>query len=137
MVGCECGGTNVFFIQFNKLLFGDKISFNVFIIYKNDDPATLPEIVSSKQLLHLIFKIISDIKKVEIDRASLKTGIFQIMANNSAAVNCFLCGENASDIKKLKFHLLLKHSKCNLCLFCIEKKGWSSEFPRNAFKSYK
>ena len=57
------------------------------------------------------------------------------MSNNSVALNCFLCGENASDIKKLKCHLLLKHSKSNICLFCIEKKGWSSEFPRNAFNT--
>ena len=57
------------------------------------------------------------------------------MSDNSAALNCFLCGETASDIKKLKFHLLLKHSNSNICLFCIEKKGWSSEFPRNAFNS--
>ena len=58
------------------------------------------------------------------------------MSDNSAALNCFLCGENASDLKKLKFHLLLKHSNSNICLFCIEKKGWSSEFPRNAFNSF-
>ena len=58
------------------------------------------------------------------------------MSDNSAALNCFLCGETASDIKKLKFHLLLKHSNSNICLFCIEKKGWSSEFPRNVFNSF-
>jgi len=42
---------------------------------------------------------------------------------------CFLCSEKLEDMKKLKFHLLLKHPKSHVCLFCIEKKGWSNEFP--------
>ena len=92
-------------------------------------------------LLNLVFSNIFDLLKkeghyLESKAAQLKTGIFQIMSDNSAALNCFLCGETASDIKKLKFHLLLKHSNSNICLFCIEKKGWSSEFPRNAFNSF-
>ena len=43
--------------------------------------------------------------------------------------SCFLCGEKLTDIKRLKFHLVLKHPKSHTCLFCIERKGWSSEFP--------
>ena len=35
---------------------------------------------------------------------------------------CFICDEKPADIKKLKTHLLLKHSKMNLCLFCVENK---------------
>ena len=31
-------------------------------------------------------------------------------------------------MKKLKFHIVLKHSELHLCLFCVEKKGWSDEF---------
>jgi len=52
------------------------------------------------------------------------------MQNSSdPGLSCFLCSEKSSDIKKLKFHLILKHPKSHICLFCIEKKGWSSEFP--------
>ena len=35
---------------------------------------------------------------------------------------CFICDEKPADIKRLKTHLLLKHSKLNLCLFCVENK---------------
>ena len=42
---------------------------------------------------------------------------------------CFLCDEQFTDIKKLKFHLVLAHPKSHVCLFCIERKGWSNEFP--------
>ena len=35
---------------------------------------------------------------------------------------CFICDEQPTDLRKLKTHLLLKHSKMNLCLFCVENK---------------
>ena len=35
---------------------------------------------------------------------------------------CFVCDDKLSDVKKLKTHLLLKHPKMNLCLFCVENK---------------
>ena len=62
-------------------------------------------------------------------------------------IRCFLCGDPFQDIKKLKFHLVcfllhilllpginiidiqvLVHPKSHVCLFCLEKKGWSDEF---------
>ena len=46
-----------------------------------------------------------------------------------ADTSCFLCGDPFQDIKKLKFHLVLVHPKSHVCLFCLEKKGWSDEFP--------
>ena len=51
------------------------------------------------------------------------------MSGAPADLACFLCGERLGDIKKLKFHLVLAHPKAHTCLFCIERKGWSSEFP--------
>ena len=41
---------------------------------------------------------------------------------------CPVCSHDEVNIKKLKTHILLKHPKVNLCLFCIEKKGWSDTF---------
>ena len=41
---------------------------------------------------------------------------------------CTVCDFEADTVKKLKTHLLLKHPKMNLCLFCIDKKGWSDNF---------
>merc|ERR1712020_528344 len=41
---------------------------------------------------------------------------------------CPICAHDAVNMKKLKTHILLKHPKQNLCLFCIEKKGWSDTF---------
>ena len=41
---------------------------------------------------------------------------------------CFLCSDTLVDLKKLKFHIMLKHSAKNVCLFCVDKKGWSDEF---------
>ena len=35
---------------------------------------------------------------------------------------CFICDDKLANLKTLKTHLLLKHSKMNLCLFCVEKK---------------
>jgi len=52
-----------------------------------------------------------------------------MQSSSDLELSCFLCAEKVTDIKKLKFHLLLKHPKSHVCLFCIEKKGWSSEFP--------
>ena len=49
---------------------------------------------------------------------------------SSATLNatCPVCSHDAINMKKLKTHILLKHPKQNLCLFCIEKKGWSDTF---------
>merc|ERR1719365_91355 len=44
-------------------------------------------------------------------------------------IRCFLCGDPFQDVKKLKFHLVLVHPKSHVCLSCLEKKGWSDEFP--------
>ena len=49
-------------------------------------------------------------------------------STSSVGSPCFVCDEIPPDIKKLKTHLLLKHSKMNLCLFCVENKGWSDNF---------
>lgn len=45
---------------------------------------------------------------------------------------CPICSHEAINVKKLKTHILLKHPKMNLCLFCIEKKGWSDNFVSQA-----
>ena len=34
-----------------------------------------------------------------------------------------------SSLKDLKKHILLAHPKQHICLFCVEAKGWSDEFP--------
>ena len=41
---------------------------------------------------------------------------------------CPICSVEQKGIRPLKTHLLLKHPKVNLCLFCVEKKGWSDTF---------
>lgn len=46
--------------------------------------------------------------------------------------NCPICGFEAVNIQKLKTHLLLKHKELHLCLFCVEKKGWSDTFASQA-----
>ena len=45
---------------------------------------------------------------------------------------CPICSVEQKGIRPLKTHLLLKHPKVNLCLFCIEKKGWSDTFVNQA-----
>ncbi|TRY68420.1 hypothetical protein TCAL_02502 [Tigriopus californicus] len=46
---------------------------------------------------------------------------------------CWLCSHQAPNLKKLKTHLLLKHGQHHhLCLFCVDKKGWSDSFASNA-----
>ncbi len=42
------------------------------------------------------------------------------------------CGHRSSSLRSLKTHLLLKHPSLNVCLFCVEKKGWSDEFASQA-----
>ena len=42
---------------------------------------------------------------------------------------CFICSQSAGTIKQLKLHLLTVHHKSIVCLFCVERKGWSHEFP--------
>ena len=41
---------------------------------------------------------------------------------------CFICNLATENRTKLKTHLLLRHSELNLCLFCVEAKGWSDTF---------
>ena len=48
---------------------------------------------------------------------------------SSASLSCFLCSETLLNLKKLKVHLLLSHPRSHVCMFCVEKKSWSSEFP--------
>ena len=48
--------------------------------------------------------------------------------SNSIGPKCPICDHEAVNIRKLKTHILLKHPKINICLFCIEKKGWSDTF---------
>ena len=48
--------------------------------------------------------------------------------SSSTNPKCPVCSDEAVNIRKLKTHILLKHPKINLCLFCIEKKGWSDTF---------
>ncbi len=50
----------------------------------------------------------------------------------AAAPICIVCGHHAPDVRKLKTHLLLKHPNIHLCLFCVEKKGWSDDFASQA-----
>lgn len=52
----------------------------------------------------------------------------EVNASISTNTTCPICSQDAGNIKKLKTHILLKHPKQNLCLFCIEKKGWSDTF---------
>ena len=56
-------------------------------------------------------------------------------STSTTPTDCSVCGFSAPDLRKLKSHLLLKHPKLNLCLFCVEKKGWSDTFASQA--SYK
>ncbi len=63
--------------------------------------------------------------------ASLAEGASSSEARGS---NCPICGFEAVNVKKLKTHLLLKHPELNLCLFCVDKKGWSDTFASQ--KSY-
>ena len=48
--------------------------------------------------------------------------------SSAPTATCPVCSHDAINMKKLKTHILLKHPKQNLCLFCIEKKGWSDTF---------
>ena len=52
----------------------------------------------------------------------------QIIPEAKPRTTCPVCSFDAGNIKKLKTHILLKHPKVNLCLFCVEKKGWSDTF---------
>ena len=53
----------------------------------------------------------------------------QVLASPATPkTTCPVCSYDEVNIKKLKTHILLKHPKVNLCLFCIEKKGWSDTF---------
>jgi len=45
---------------------------------------------------------------------------------------CQVCGDMPGNLKKLKTHLLLKHSKLHLCMFCIEMFGSSKEFDNSS-----
>ena len=46
---------------------------------------------------------------------------------------CFICDDKLANLKTLKTHLLLKHSKMNLCLFCVEKKVTIINFYFNSY----
>ena len=48
--------------------------------------------------------------------------------SSAPSATCPACSHDAVNMKKLKTHILLKHPKLNICLFCIEKKGWSDTF---------
>jgi hypothetical protein len=54
--------------------------------------------------------------------------IAEVVSTSAPATSCPICTFEAISMKKLKTHLLLKHPKLNLCLFCVEKKGWSDTF---------
>merc|ERR1712038_2223814 len=41
---------------------------------------------------------------------------------------CFVCGQTLGNRVKLKSHLLIKHSNLHVCLFCVDRKGWSDTF---------
>jgi len=51
-----------------------------------------------------------------------------ITTMGEAEKSCFLCSDKLIDLKRLKVHMLRSHPKSHICLFCVEEKGWSTEF---------
>jgi len=70
--------------------------------------------------------------------AEHSSGIRNIQVKNEATQDsnkmeiktffCPVCSNKSKDIKALKFHIVLEHSDLHMCLWCVEKKGWSDEF---------
>ena len=58
-----------------------------------------------------------------------RSDFFIAVKMNPSVFPCPVCGSSDhQSVRHLKTHLLLKHPNVDLCLFCVEKKGWSDTF---------